>query len=74
MYKYVIWYDGGFLRDSSEFEGGLYEDYEDAEIEANWQKESYMDSWETDGCEYDSAYFDIEIIEVETEVDEDEEW
>ena len=73
MYKYVIYYDGGFLRDSSEFEWGLYEDYDEAEEEANYAKEEYMDIWETDGCEYDPAYFDIEIIEVEIEVEEDEE-
>lgn len=35
MYKYVISYDGGQLRDSSDFEWGLYETYGEAEEEAN---------------------------------------
>lgn len=30
MFKYIISYDGGFLRDSSDFEWGLFNSYDEA--------------------------------------------
>ena len=35
MYKYIISYDGGFLRDSADFEWGLFDSYEETEEAAN---------------------------------------
>lgn len=31
MFKYIISYDGGQLRDSSDFEWGLFDSYDEAE-------------------------------------------
>lgn len=63
MFKYIIWYDGGWLRDSSDL-GYLYETEEEAEEEANYAKEEYMRDWDIEGSEYDPDYFEIEIEEV----------
>ena len=35
MFKYIISYDGGQLRDSGDFEWGLFDSYSEAEEEAN---------------------------------------
>lgn len=42
MYKYKLSYDGGFLRDSGDFEWGLFNSYDEAEEAANDAKEEYM--------------------------------
>ena len=49
MYKYIISYDGGQLRDSSDFEWGQFGSYGEAEEAAN---------------EYDPDDFCIEIEEI----------
>ena len=64
MYKYIISYDGGQLRDSGDFEWGLYESYEEAEEAAYNAKEEYMDGWDIEGSEYNTDDFCIEIVEV----------
>lgn len=64
MYKYILYYDGGFLRDSSDFEWGMYETYEDTEEEANNAKEEFMNDWDIDGNEYNPDDFDVEIEKV----------
>ena len=64
MFKYIIWHDGGFLRDSGDFEWGLFDSYDEAEEEANNAKEEYMRDWDIEGSEYDSDDFEIEIVEV----------
>lgn len=64
MFKYIISYDGGQLRDSSDFEWGLYESYSEAEEEANDAKEEYMNDWDIEGSEYNPDDFCIEIVEV----------
>jgi hypothetical protein len=74
MYKYIIYYDGGFMRDSSDFEWGVYKTYEEAEEEANMMKESYMDGWNIDGCEYDPDDFEIEIKEIYNIKEECDNW
>ena len=62
--KYIISYDGGQLRDSSDFEWGLFNSYSEAEEEANNAKEEYMRDWDIEGSEYDPDDFCIEIVEV----------
>ena len=42
MFKYIISYDGGQLRDSGDFEWGLFDSYGEAEEAANDAKEEYM--------------------------------
>lgn len=42
MFKYIISYDGGQLRDSGDFEWGLFNSYGEAEEAANDAKEEYM--------------------------------
>ena len=54
MFKYIISYDGGQLRDSGDFEWGLFNSYGEAEEEANNAKEEYMNDWDIEGSEYDS--------------------
>lgn len=62
MYKYIIYYDGGWLRDSSDM-GFTYET-EEAEHEAKVDVESYMKDWENENCQYDEDLFEIEVVEV----------
>lgn len=64
MFKYIISYDGGFLRDSGDFEWGLFDSYGEAEEEANDAKEEYMRDLDIEGSEYDPDDFEIEIVEV----------
>ena len=64
MFKYIISYDGGFLRDSSDFELGLFNSYDEAEEEANNAREEYMRDWDIEGSEYDPDDFCIEIEDV----------
>ena len=64
MFKYIISYDGGFLRDSEDFEWGLFNSYDEAEEEANNAKEEYMRDWDIEGSEYDPDDFCIKIEEV----------
>lgn len=64
IFKYIISYDGGFLRDSSDFEWGLFISYDEAEEEANNAKEEYMRDWDVEGSEYNPDDFCIEIEEV----------
>lgn len=64
MYKYVISYDNGQLRDSSEFEWGLFNSYEEAEEEAENAKEEYINDWKMEGSECNPDDFNIEILEV----------
>ena len=64
MYKYIISYDGGQLRDSSDFEWGQFGSYGEAEEAANVAKEEYMNDWDIEGSEYDPDDFCIEIEEI----------
>lgn len=64
IFKYIISYDGGFLRDSGNFEWGLFDSYGEAEEAANDAKEEYMNDWNIEGSEYDADDFYIEIVEV----------
>lgn len=64
MFKYIISYDGGQLRDSGDFEWGLFDSYGEAEEAANDAKEEYMNGWDIEGSEYDPDDFCIEIEEV----------
>ena len=65
MFKYIISYDGGQLRDSGDFEWGLFNSYGEAEEAANDAKEEYMNDWDIEGSEYDPDDFCIEIVEVQ---------
>lgn len=63
MFKYIIWYDGGWLRDSLDL-GYLYETEEEAREESELAKEEYMRDWDIEGSEYNPDDFEIEIVEV----------
>lgn len=67
IFKYIISYDGGQLRDSGDFEWGLFDSYGEAEEAANDAKEEYMNDWDIEGSEYDPDDFCIEIVEVQKE-------
>lgn len=59
----MLWYDGGFLRDSADL-GYTFETEEEATEEAELVKEEYMNDWDIEGSEYDPDDFEIEIMEV----------
>lgn len=63
MWKYIISYDGGFLRDSADL-GYTFETEEEAMEEAELAKEEYMNSRDIEDSEYDPDDFCIEIEEV----------
>ena len=63
MYKYKLWYDGGFLRDSEEI-GYTFETEGDAIEEVEIAMEEYMNDWNIEGSEYEKELFNYEIIEV----------
>lgn len=63
MYKYVLYYDGGFLRDSADL-GYTYETEEEAKEDAKMEIESRIADWDIDGCEYDKELFEVVIEEV----------
>ena len=63
-YKYMLWYDGGFFRDSSDFDWGVYDTYEEAQEDAELAKDEYIDGWKMEDEEYDPDLFEVEIEEV----------
>ena len=63
MFKYKLYYDGGFLRDSVDL-GYTFESEEEAQEDAEMEIESRIVDWELDGCEYDKELFEVIIEEV----------
>ena len=63
MFKYKLYYDGGFLRDSADL-GYTFETEEEAKEDAKMEIESRIADWEIDGCEYDIELFEVIIEEV----------
>ena len=63
MFKYKLYYDGDFLRDSADL-GYTFESEEEAQEDAEMEIESRISDWETDGCEYDKELFEVIIEEV----------
>lgn len=58
MYKYNLYYDGGWLKEESGF------DTEDeAREEAESEIESRIEYWETENVEYDRDLFSVDIDE-----------
>lgn len=63
MFKYKLYYDGGFLRDSADF-GYTFETEEEAQEDAEMEIESRISDWEIDGVEYERELFEVIIEEV----------
>ena len=63
MFKYKLYYDGGFLRDS-EYLGYTFESEEEVQEDAEMEIESRIADWKIDGCEYDKELFEVIIEEV----------
>lgn len=63
MYKYKLYYDGGFLRDSSDLEG-IYESEEEVQEEADLEIDSRVAYWASENVDYDVDLFEIVIEEV----------
>ena len=64
MWKYKLWYDGGFLRDSEDL-GYTFETEEEAMEEAKTAMEEYINDWEIESCQdIDRDLFEIRITEV----------
>lgn len=62
MYKYILYYDGGFLRDSADL-GYTYETEEEARDDAEIYIEGKIADWEADEVEYDRELFSVEVEE-----------
>ena len=63
MYKYKLYYDGGFLRDSADL-GYTFESEEEAQEDAEMEIESRISDWEIDGVECEKELFEVIIEEV----------
>ncbi len=63
MYKYILYYDGGWLRDSA-YLGYTFDTKEEANEDAEMEIESRIADWEIDGCEYERELFEVIIEEV----------
>ena len=63
MFKYKLYYDGGFLRDSADL-GYTFESEEEAQEDAEMEIESRISDWEIDGVEYEKELFEVIIEEV----------
>lgn len=64
MYKYILHYDGGFLRDSADL-GYTFETKLEASEEAKLAVEEYINDWEIEGCEdVDRDLFEVMVSEV----------
>lgn len=59
MYTVRLYYDGGWLRTT-----GGYKNEEEAQMEANLDIESYINDWESEGCEYERKLFEVIVEEV----------
>ena len=51
MFKYILYYDGGFMHDSADL-GYAYETEEDAREEAEMEIEGRISDWENDCVDY----------------------
>ena len=60
MFKYKLYYDGGFLRDSVDF-GYTFESEEEAQEDAEMEIESRISDWELDGVECEKELFEVII-------------
>ena len=63
MFKYKLYYDGGFLQDSADL-GYTFETEEEAQEDAEMEIESRIFDWEIDGVEYERELFEVIIEEV----------
>ena len=63
MFKYKLYYDGGFLQDSADL-GYTFESEEEAQEDAEMEIESRISDWEIDGVEYERELFEVIIEEV----------
>ncbi|MBQ4523390.1 MAG: hypothetical protein IJA10_10655 [Lachnospiraceae bacterium] len=62
MYKYILYYDGGFLCDSSELNDGYtFETEKEAKQEAETEIDNRILYWELEEVEYDRELFSIKI-------------
>ena len=63
MFKYILYYDGGFMCDSADL-GYVYETEEDAKEEAEMEIEGRISDWENDCVDYDRELFEVIVEEV----------
>lgn len=63
MFKYILYYDGGFMHDSADL-GYAYETEEDAREEAEMEIEGRISDWKNDCVDYDRKLFEV-IVEEE---------
>ena len=63
MFKYKLYYDGGFLQDSADL-GYTFESEEEAQEDAEMEIESRIADWELDGVECEKELFEVIIEEV----------
>ena len=63
MFKYKLYYDGGFLQDSADL-GYTFDIEKEAQEDAEMEIESRIADWELDGVEYERELFEVIIEEV----------
>ena len=63
MFKYKLYYDCGFLRDSADL-GYTFESEEEAQEDAEMEIESRISDWKIDGVECEKELFEVIIEEV----------
>ena len=63
MFKYKLYYDGGFLRDSVDL-GYTFESEEEAQEDAEMEIESRISDWELDDVECEKELFEVIIEEM----------
>lgn len=63
MFKYKLYYDGGFLQDSVDL-GYTYDTEEEAREEAEMEIQSRISDWKFDGVECERELFEVIIEEV----------
>lgn len=63
MFKYKLYYDGGFLQDSADL-GYTFDTEKEAHEDAEMEIESRIADWELDGVEYERELFEVIIEEV----------
>lgn len=63
MFKYKLYYDGGFLQDSADL-GYTFDTEKEAQEDAEMEIESRIADWELDGVEYERELFEVIIEEV----------
>ena len=62
-YKYVLYYDGAWLRDSQETLGETYDTEEEAQEAGEMEIDNRIAAWVSEGCDYELELFEVIVTE-----------